>query len=95
MFTLEPEAAAGAGAAARSPHTAVADLAKCRVFRAWMEERPGEVNSGLARYETIKTFHLQSEPFSVEGSELTPTLKLKRRVITEKYGAEIEALYPG
>ena len=33
------------------------------------------------------------QPFSIDGGELTPTMKLKRRVIYEKYGREIDGLY--
>lgn len=51
------------------------------------------VNSGLPRYSTIKYFELLSSPFSIETGELTPTLKLKRRVVQEKYAREIDALY--
>jgi long-chain acyl-CoA synthetase len=36
---------------------------------------------------------LLATPFSIEGGELTPTLKIKRRVVYQKFQAEIEAIY--
>jgi long-chain acyl-CoA synthetase len=47
----------------------------------------------LARYEKIKKVALLENEFTIEGGELTPTLKIKRRVIEEKYRDEIEKLY--
>ena len=47
----------------------------------------------LARYEKIKKVALLENEFSIEGGELTPTLKIKRRVIDEKYRDVIEKLY--
>lgn len=58
-----------------------------------LEKRIAEVNSKLARWETIKRFVLLPRDFSIEGGELTPTLKLKRKVIVEKYGDKIEEMY--
>ncbi|MFN3414601.1 MAG: long-chain fatty acid--CoA ligase, partial [Thermoanaerobaculum sp.] len=51
------------------------------------------VNSGLARFETIKKFRLLPEPFTMDGGELTPTLKVKRRVILQRYGHLVDAMY--
>jgi long-chain acyl-CoA synthetase len=51
------------------------------------------VNEGLAHYEQIVRWALLPDDFSVETGELTPTQKVKRRVIDKKYAAEIEALY--
>jgi long-chain acyl-CoA synthetase len=53
-----------------------------------------EVNSGLAQFETIKRFTLVPEEWSLAGGELTPSLKLKRRVVNQKYALEITAFYP-
>ena len=47
----------------------------------------------LARFETIKKFTLLPRPFTVETGEITPTLKFKRKQISEKYFALIEAMY--
>ncbi|MCS7183620.1 MAG: long-chain fatty acid--CoA ligase, partial [Thermoanaerobaculum sp.] len=52
-----------------------------------------QVNSTLARFETIKKFRLLSQPFTMDGGELTPTLKVKRRVILQRFGALVEAMY--
>jgi long-chain acyl-CoA synthetase len=51
------------------------------------------VNGGLANFETIKRFQLVAEEWSQESGELTPSMKLKRRVLTQKYAAEVAALY--
>lgn len=59
------------------------------LFRRQIEE----INRSLSRFETIKAFALLDKEFSVEGGELTPTLKLKRRVIDEKYKDVIDRIY--
>jgi long-chain acyl-CoA synthetase len=50
-------------------------------------------NANVARYQTIKRFQLLPQEFSVETGELTPTMKLKRNVVTVKFANEIETLY--
>jgi long-subunit acyl-CoA synthetase (AMP-forming) len=50
-------------------------------------------NADLSRVEQIKRFKILPEPWEPGGDELTPTMKLKRRPIADKYAAEIEALY--
>jgi long-chain acyl-CoA synthetase len=52
-----------------------------------------DVNRSLARVEQLKRFKVLPTPFSIEGGELTPTLKIKRAVVSEKYHREIEAMY--
>ena len=52
-----------------------------------------EVNRGLARYETMKKILLVADEFSATDGMLTPTLKLRRRVIEERYRQQIEDLY--
>ena len=59
------------------------------LFRRQLEE----VNRSLSRFESVKAFALLDQEFSVEGGELTPTLKLKRRVIDEKYKDLIDQMY--
>jgi long-subunit acyl-CoA synthetase (AMP-forming) len=50
-------------------------------------------NESLARVEQIKKFKILPTEWEPGGEELTPTMKLKRKPIAEKYGEEIEALY--
>ena len=50
-------------------------------------------NKSLASYEGIKKFEILPRDFSIEGGELTPTLKVKRKAVVEKYKDEIESLY--
>lgn len=57
------------------------------------EQRLADINSRLAPYETIKKFVLLAHDFSIEGGELTPTLKLRRKIIYEKYKHRIEDMY--
>ncbi len=51
------------------------------------------VNASLARYEQIKRFRVLPESLTLEGGHLTPTMKVKRRVVEVEYGEAIEALY--
>ena len=52
-----------------------------------------EVNATLAPFETIKRLAVVADEWSIETDELTPSMKLKRRVVEKKYAAEIEAFY--
>jgi long-chain acyl-CoA synthetase len=52
-----------------------------------------EVNGALANFETLKRFRLVAEEWTQESGELTPSMKLKRRVITARYSAVIAELY--
>ncbi|MGQ9818113.1 MAG: hypothetical protein ACUVQ3_09245 [bacterium] len=52
-----------------------------------------EVNSSLASYEQIKKFRLIPNSFTVDSGLLTPTLKIRRKKISETYKQEIESMY--
>lgn len=69
------------------------DLVMHEPVQKLFEQRLTEINSRLAPYETIKKFVLLVHDFSIEGGELTPTLKLRRKVIYEKYKHKIEDMY--
>jgi long-chain acyl-CoA synthetase len=58
-----------------------------------MQRQIEALTPNLAKYERIKKIALLEDEFTIEGGELTPTLKVKRRVIDEKYRDVIEALY--
>jgi len=52
-----------------------------------------EVNSTLASFETLKRFRVVADEWTQESGELTPSMKLKRRVLIAKYAAAIAELY--
>ncbi len=52
-----------------------------------------EVNAGLANFETLKRFRVVADEWSQESGELTPSMKLKRRVLTQKYASVVSELY--
>ncbi|HEX5036809.1 MAG TPA: AMP-dependent synthetase/ligase [bacterium] len=60
-----------------------------RLIRMTIEDK----NKKLASYETIKRFAILEKDFSQEGGELTPTLKLKRKMVVEKYRDVLDSLY--
>lgn len=93
LLTLDPLRVAKAAAEAGSPARDVSIAATCPVFRGHLERALELANAHFARFETIKRFSVLPSEFSVAGGELTPTLKLKRRVIYKKYEAEIDRLY--
>jgi long-chain acyl-CoA synthetase len=53
------------------------------------------VNATLEHHETIKKIALVPEEWTVEGGELTPSMKLKRRVVLQRYKAQIDGMYGG
>ena len=69
------------------------DLVMHETVQKLFEQRLVDINRNRAPYETIKKFVLLAHDFSIEGGELTPTLKLRRKIIYEKYKHRIENLY--
>jgi long-chain acyl-CoA synthetase len=59
------------------------------------EQQVTELTPDLAKFEKIKKIALLEHELTIESGELTPTLKLKRRVIDEKYKAVIDGIYSG
>ncbi len=69
------------------------DLVRNPKIKELYGSRIKELNKSYPPYKTIKYFAVVAHDFSIEGGELTPTLKLKRKVILEKYKDLIEDLY--
>ena len=70
-----------------------AELAAHPWVRNLMEGEIARLTSNLAPYETIKRFALLDRDLTLDGGELTYTLKLKRRVIGQRYAEVIDRLY--
>jgi long-subunit acyl-CoA synthetase (AMP-forming) len=73
----------------------MAALSKSEKVNALFQQRVDDVNKNLSNVEAIKKFTILPSDLSVDGGELTPTLKVKRKVVNEKYAKEIEAIYAG
>jgi long-chain acyl-CoA synthetase len=69
------------------------DLVKQERVVARYQRIVNEVNATLAPFETIKRIAVVPDEWSIEGDELTPSMKLKRRVVEKKYTAELERFY--
>jgi long-chain acyl-CoA synthetase len=69
------------------------ELASRSDVRALFQPIVDRANSELASYEQVKSFAILPTEFTVEGGELTPTLKVKRRVVQERWDTVIEAIY--
>ena len=61
--------------------------------RAEVQRAVDEVNARLSSFETVKRFVILERDFTIEGGELTPTLKVKRKVVSDRYGKLLEDLY--
>jgi len=93
LLTLDPAKLVATGAEAGSDANDLATAAACAKYRAWMQRGIDEVNLGLARVQTIKRFEIIPGEFTIEGGELTPTMKVRRNAINAKYRALIERMY--
>jgi long-chain acyl-CoA synthetase len=60
-----------------------------------VQKEIAKLTAELADYERVRRVALLADEFSIDGGELTPTLKVRRRVIDEKYGSAIDGLYEG
>jgi long-chain acyl-CoA synthetase len=71
----------------------VAELAEADEVRELVQKELDRANSNYAQVEQVKKFTILDHDFSVESGELTPTLKVKRNVIYERYGDLFEGMY--
>jgi len=90
LVTLDPDAAKSFAA---ERGLRVEDLPKSEAVQREIQAAIDEVNKELARVETVKKFVVLERPFSIDTGELTPTLKVKRKVVNERFAEEIEAMY--
>src|SRR5690606_25834689 len=93
LVTLDPEAiqdwANQHGMAGKS----YADIVTSDECRAMVQKHIDELNSRLNRWETIKKFLILPHDLTVEAGELTPSLKLKRKAVEQKYRSLLDELY--
>lgn len=95
LLTLDPEIAPLVAAKVGIEATGLAELATHPTVLAMVGQAVEAANARLSRPEQVKKWTLLPVEWTAESAELTPTLKLKRRVVHSNYAAEIEALYAG
>jgi long-subunit acyl-CoA synthetase (AMP-forming) len=93
LVVLDPVAAGAYAAAHGLSASSPAELAQDEEIRAEIQAGIERANQALSRVEQIKRHTILPEEWQPGGDELTPTMKLRRRPITEKYGPEIQAMY--
>ncbi|MFQ5966611.1 MAG: AMP-dependent synthetase/ligase [Acidimicrobiia bacterium] len=95
LVTIDEEAFPAWAAQAEKEGKTVADLVDDEDLIATVQVAVDEANKAVSRAESIRTFRILPEDFTIEGGELTPSLKVKRNVVTDKYAMVISGIYGG
>jgi long-chain acyl-CoA synthetase len=93
LFTLDPDSLPKLCEQLGIDALSMEEAAQNEAIIATVQKYVDEVNAGLSRYETIKYFRILPDDFSIETGELTPTQKMKRRFVMEKYSHIIDSMY--
>jgi long-chain acyl-CoA synthetase len=93
LITLDPEEIGPWAKAQGIEDTDMPSLAENEKVRALVQQAVDKVNEKVARVEEVKKFTILPHDLTQETGELTPTLKVKRNVVNEKFAGELEALY--
>jgi len=93
LVVLDPEAAPAWAKQHGLPSVSVEDLARDERVVAEVQRAVDDANEHVSQVERVKKFVILPAEWTAASEELTPTLKLKRRVIVEKYATEIESIY--
>ncbi len=76
-------------------YSSVEELSERKEIRELMEKELSKIQKNLANYEKVRKFTLLEKAFSLETGEITPSLKIKRKVVEERYNDKIEKMYTG
>jgi long-chain acyl-CoA synthetase len=93
LLVLDPEHAVAFASEHDLTDSSLSALAESAEVRRAVSEAVDRANGQLSRVEQIKKFELLRTEWLPDGDELTPTAKLKRRAVAQKYSAEIDSLY--
>ena len=93
LVMLDQEHAARHAQEQQIPYTDYTSLARAPEIAALIRAEVDRINPQLARVEQIKDFRIIDTLLSAEDEELTPTMKLKRKVIARKYAPQIDSMY--
>ena len=93
LVTLDPDAVTQWATAKGLDGLSYADLVRSDAAQEMVQGYIDQLNAGLNRWETIKRFRILERDLTVVDGELTPSLKLRRRIVVERYTDAIETLY--
>jgi long-chain acyl-CoA synthetase len=93
LIALDPDLTASWAAEQGLLAESYSDLIKLQEVRDLIEEHIGRLNAELNRWETIKKWALLDRDLTVEGGELTPSLKVKRAVVAERNRELLDSFY--
>lgn len=79
----------------RIQYSNVDELVNMKQIYELLEQDLQQFQRKLASYEKVRKFAILDKPFTIEGGEMTPSLKLKRKVIEERYSELIDGMYKG
>jgi len=94
LVALDPDAIAGWAAENGMAEMPYAELVSSPAVRQLVQGCIDELNAKLNQWETIKKFLILDRDLTIEQGELTPSMKLKRRVVADRYKNELDSLYP-
>src|SRR5208337_5318342 len=95
LITLDPEALAQWGRAQGLKDTDYPLLAEDPTVHRHVQACVEELNGRLNRWETIKDFRILDHDLSVEEGELTPSMKVKRKLVEAKFESLLDSMYDG
>jgi long-chain acyl-CoA synthetase len=96
LVTVDAEALPGwLERAGKDPGTELADLVDDPELRKAIGEAVADANQAVSRAEQIREFRILPVDFSESGGEMTPTMKVKRAVVADKYADDIASIYAG
>jgi long-chain acyl-CoA synthetase len=104
MLTLEPEIAQAMVVGDRRPYLVglvvpdkewLASLSPGADVAKAVMAAVDRVNAGLSVIEKVRRVLIADEPFTIENGQLTPSLKVRRHVLRERYGERLDGLYGG
>jgi long-chain acyl-CoA synthetase len=93
LIALDPDAIEKWAIAHDLADASFAELAGSAQVQAIVQQAIDELNSGVGRWESVKKFHILDRDLTIEEGDLTPSLKLKRRVVERRYAEVLDGFY--
>ncbi len=95
LVTLDEEAITKWASANGLDGKTYSDIVQAPQVKEMLEPYFKEVNKSLAKYESVKKFEVLPKDLSIDAGELTPSLKVKRKVVEKKYAGLLDSMYEG